>query len=129
MQEIVFCLQCSLVHFVACCTEKTTRHTSNHKCSYIPYRTRTRRDVTRPDISTPLMMSLASTYGSVSGERTRPWALLGFLMPMAAAALVSVVEAAARPALAAYAMCCISLAATSLLGAGEQKLFRWHLHE
>ena len=59
---------------------------------------------------------------SVPGERTRPWALLGFLMPLAAGALVSMAEAAARPALAAFALCCISLVATSLLGAGELNL-------
>lgn len=59
---------------------------------------------------------------SVPGERTRRWALLGFLMPMAASALVSMAEAAARPALAAFALCCISLVATSLIGAGELTL-------
>ena len=59
---------------------------------------------------------------SVPGERTRPWALLGFLMPLAAGALVSMIEAAARPALAAFALCCISLVATNLIGAGELNL-------
>ena len=60
---------------------------------------------------------------SVPGKRARPWALLEFLMPMAAGALVSMVEAAARPAMAAFALCCISLVATSLIGAGELNAF------
>ena len=76
-------------------------------------------------MAAPRLVGLATTCGvSVSGERTRarPWALLGLVMPMAAGALVSTAEAAARPALAAFALCCISLVATSLVGASEPLL-------
>ena len=60
----------------------------------------------------------------VSGEGTkaRPWALLALVLPMAAGALVSAAEAAARPALAAFGLCCISLLATSLVGVGAALL-------
>lgn len=56
-----------------------------------------------------------------SGERAAasPWALLGLVVPIAAGAVVSTVEAAAsRPALAAAMLCGFALVQTSYLGAG-----------